>query len=32
VGGANLSTGVALFEVYALGPDPLNGTNLSPKP
>ena len=32
VGGANDSTGVALVEVYALGPDPLNGTNLSAKP
>lgn len=32
VGGANDSTGVALVEVYALDPNPLNPTNLSPKP
>jgi hypothetical protein len=31
VGGTNDSTGVALVEVYALGPDPLNGTNLNAK-
>jgi hypothetical protein len=29
VGGANLTTGVALVEVYALGPGLSNGTNLS---
>ena len=30
-GGADHTTGVALVEVYALGP-PVNGTNLSAKP
>jgi hypothetical protein len=31
VGGTNDSIGVALVEVYALGPDPFNGTNLNAK-